>query len=260
MTDLEDFWSVARWGRAYGYWAPEVYTNGYHRAQDIAGLAWGRRPVPALRGGVVVRTYRTALLGWIVVVDTGSASGRFRYDHYCHMHESSAIARGSSVAVGQSLGRLAQADESPGRAWSGPHLHFLTTTSTLGADNVNIPDADPRPIIRAALAAPAGVGGGVTVPARPNPAPSVSSTSDLILEDPMSKPTFYAKGDKADAVYAVYTDAGANIPAAALQGGVYCARRHVTLGELRGVQAKGEKLITLEQELLDELPKVYGSK
>lgn len=80
------------------------------------------------------------------------------------------------------------------------------------------------------------------------------------LEAPMSAPIAYVKGDKSAAVYAVYTDAGANNEAAKYQGGVYTARRHVLPGELRIVQQKGETVLTIPQAELDQLPKVYGSK
>lgn len=89
--------------------------------------------------------------------------------------------------------------------------------------------------------------------------PSIPEETYIVQEDDMANPLGYAKGDKADAVYAIYTTAGANNPKAETQGGVYCARRYVTKGELKIALAAGYKLETLPQAELDEIPKVYGS-
>lgn len=102
-------------------------------------------------------------------------------------------------------------------------------------------------------AAPAGGGGGV---------PSIPEEPDLTIQedDDMANPIAYVKGDKADAVYAVYLTAGANNPAAETQGGVYCARRYVKPGEHKIVTQSGYKVITVPQAELDAIPKVFGSE
>lgn len=98
--------------------------------------------------------------------------------------------------------------------------------------------------------------GSIISPADTDPVPVTAP----ILEEPMSKPIAYVKGDTDPAVYAVYLDAGANNPQAPTQGGVYCARRYVTAGELRIAKSNGFELQTIPQKELDALPKVFGSR
>ncbi|WP_336630767.1 MULTISPECIES: M23 family metallopeptidase [unclassified Microbacterium] len=129
-----------------------------------------------------------------------------------------------------------------GTQTTGPHLHCYVIVHATGE----------RLAMEEYLARAA------SVDAQPFEPPTPPKPSTYYLEDTMSQPKFYAKGDKSPEVYAVFTDAcDTNNPT---QGGAYCARRYVTPGELAGVQAKGEKVVTLSQYDLDILPKVAGSR
>lgn len=93
------------------------------------------------------------------------------------------------------------------------------------------------------------------------PVSPVAPISYTLREDEdMANPIAYVKGNKAPETYAVYLTAEANNPDAELQGGVYCARRHVLPGELKIALANGYEVQTIPQAELDDLPKVYGSK
>lgn len=152
------FWSEDRWRREYGWRPPAGQANpykpkGYHRALDIA--AWVG-PVPALSAGIIADTgFGTGIGHWVAVqVDPGVFHG------YCHLYGGAGLPKvGSFIGRGGDLPRLAQVGENPGSAWSGPHLHFIVTTSASGVPNAGSPDTDPAPIIRAELTGAAGEGG-----------------------------------------------------------------------------------------------------
>lgn len=92
----------------------------------------------------------------------------------------------------------------------------------------------------------------------------IDNTYTIEENDDMPEP-IYAKGSTNAAVYAIYTNAGANNPQAALQGNVYCARRKVEAGEYAAVRAVGfpnvaqKDLVVIPQGDFDKIPKVFGS-
>lgn len=164
MPDLS-FWAESRWNRPgvrpYGF-RSTAYTTGLHRGQDAPAGDWGTYPIPAIRAGRVVATYRTTALGWIVVVDAGQGVGAFRFDCYCHLAQQDAAALGATLRAGDSVGRAAREWEAPGIVgvtWLGMHIHLVISTVVRGGDSVYAPTTDPRPIIRAALGGSPASGG-----------------------------------------------------------------------------------------------------
>lgn len=163
MTDHAAFWSEERWTREYKYRPPagfyNPYTLGYHIAQDIGGLYWAG-PIPVLRAGVIVDVGRSRLIGGYIVVRADADGLR---DSYTHLYDAVMPRVGTRVGAGDPFPRLARSQrasdghEYMGSASSGPHLHFgvATTTTNVWAPRRGA-DRDPRPIIRAALAATAG--------------------------------------------------------------------------------------------------------
>lgn len=163
MTDHATFWSEQRWTREYGYRPPagfyNPYTLGYHIAQDIGGLYW-TGPIPVLRAGVIVDVGRSRKIGGYIVVRADADGLR---DSYTHLYDAVMPRAGTRVGAGDPFPRLARSQrasdghEYMGSASSGPHLHFgvATTTTNVWAPMRGV-DRDPRPIIRAALAATAG--------------------------------------------------------------------------------------------------------
>ncbi len=128
-----------------------------------------------------------------------------------------------------------------GTQTTGPHLHCYVIINATGE----------RLAMEEYLAQTAG---GNDHPFTPDPAPEPSHH----LEDDMPDPIAYAKGDKADEVYAIYTAASdTNNPT---QGGAYCARRYVLPGELAVVEQLGRVVLTIPQADLDLLPKIAGSR
>lgn len=140
MSDLIEFYGAFESGRAYGYRDP-IYAGGWHRGQDIPGLEWGTRKVPLLRPGKLHHITRQYKVGLVYVYDVGGGE----FDSYCHTF---ALAGGFRLARSIS--------EAPGASWEGPHLHLVRSRYADAAYNTSRPVLDPRPIIRAALADPAG--------------------------------------------------------------------------------------------------------
>lgn len=145
-----DFWgNQARRTNPYG--SPgRIYTKGYHRGEDI-GSRGQLINVPALRTGQIIDSGRSGMIGhWIAVKPDGDPNRR---DIYTHMFEGTSRKSGR-INAGDIIGRLAGAHESPGTAWTGPHLHFVISNLSHGGFDTSMPDYDPRPVITAALNAP----------------------------------------------------------------------------------------------------------
>lgn len=159
MTEkaMREAYASDRMGRPYGY-RSSVYTNGYHRGQDVrklnpTGTASVVTDVVSLSPGVVADIRRpNDLLGVVVTIDTGRVKGR--YEHHGHMVAS--VIEGERVSVGERLGRNAAFNENPGSGWTAPHDHFVISDYIDGAWNTSRPTYDPMTFIRSALAAPAG--------------------------------------------------------------------------------------------------------
>ena len=163
------FWAESHWARAFGFYAPKDYTVAphRHRGQDISGGA--PLEVPALRAGRVFSASRSANIGWFVVVEVLDAFGRptGEYDAYCHLFEADSVRAGDTVVSGSRVARLAMENERPGSSWRGAHLHFVVSGSPDAAWNTKRAVIDPRPIIRAALAAASGSGTSTPFPSNP---------------------------------------------------------------------------------------------
>ena len=167
----KDFWG-STWRRSNRYgnpspkWNPNLYSKGYHRGEDIANNTFVAN-VPALRSGVIVDAGRSSVIGYWVAIKPDNAPNR--RDIYCHMYQPTAKKSGR-VKAGEIIGRTAGHGENPGSGWGGPHLHFVISTGSYGGFNTRMPDYDPRPVIKAELAA-------ANKPATSKPAPAPASSS-----------------------------------------------------------------------------------
>lgn len=160
------FWDEDRWTRPFGYrprpWEENPYTLGYHIGQDIAGADW-YGPVPALRSGVVVESGRGGSIGGYVVVRVGG-----QFDTYCHLNSRVLPGAGAVISAGRGVAPLARSTnpsaghDYTGSASTGPHLHFVVSTSPATAYSPRSGSpVDPRPIIRSITNGSA-AGGGAT--------------------------------------------------------------------------------------------------
>lgn len=158
------FWTDPAFrGRPYGYRDP-IYTKGYHRGTDLRyqGLALN---VPLLRGGVIVSVGNSGAIGRFVAVkpyrpgDYGFVENEF--DIYCHLSGAflPQVSTLTERKAGDILFRFARADEQPGTAWTGPHLHFVVANHPDGGWNTQRADRDPGPIIDSVFSGLAGGGG-----------------------------------------------------------------------------------------------------
>ncbi len=138
---LATFYAEARWGDQWNLPRPD---GSRHRGHDIKAAA--DTPVPALRSGVVAALGRSSVLGAYTVVKVGAA-----FDFYCHLIRASRPGIGSTVTAGQTVvGKIAGADDDPGSAWTGPHLHYGSGASVLSVTTG--PTSDATAIVRGALA------------------------------------------------------------------------------------------------------------
>lgn len=164
----KDFWGSSwrrtnRYGNPSPSWDRDLYAKGYHRGEDIANRG-SVANVPALRSGEVIDSGRSSVIGyWVCIKPTDAPNRR---DIYCHMYQPTAKKSGK-VKAGDIIGRTAGAKENPGNGWSGPHLHFVISTGSHGGFNVKMADYDPRPVIKAALAA-----ANKPTPTKPAPTPA----------------------------------------------------------------------------------------
>lgn len=194
---LAGFWAEAYWRRAYGFRSTE-YTTGYHRGQDLAGGF--AKEVPALRSGAIVFVGRSSAIGFYIVVDVTGRPGPDRYDIYCHMFDGDAR-RGGFINAGERIGRLALEHERPGTSWKGAHLHHVVSEFPDAGWSVYRPTVDPRPIILAALATPAGGAG----------KPFDPEEDDMYTDDDRARDVLAA--DRAAACYAaLFGPANINAP------------------------------------------------
>lgn len=163
------FWDEDRWTRPYGYRpGPDEdnpYTLGYHIGQDIAGADWFGL-VPALRGGVVVDSGRGSAIGGYVVLQVGDV-----FDTYCHLNSANLPPDGTTVEPGDGIAPLARSlspsagTNYTGSASTGPHLHFVVSTSPATAYSPRSGSpVDPRPIIRSIITGSAAGSGAVPFP------------------------------------------------------------------------------------------------
>lgn len=160
------FWDESRWTRPFGYRPgpreDNPYTLGYHIGQDIAGADWFGL-VPALRGGVVVDSGRGSAIGGYVVLQVGDV-----FDTYCHLNSANLPGPGAVIRAGDGIAPLARSlspsagTNYTGSASTGPHLHFVVSTSPATAYSPRSGSpVDPRRIIRSIITGSA-AGGGAT--------------------------------------------------------------------------------------------------
>ncbi|MEO2132742.1 hypothetical protein [Microbacterium sp.] len=167
-----DFWGDPN-RRSNPYKSPPppgvTYAKGYHRGEDLQALGSSDQ-IPVLRSGSVVAAYRLSLTGFSVAIDAGNG----QFDIYCHLFEDDAVKSGW-LSSGDRVARMAAANESPGTAWGGRHVHFVVSDNAFGASS-SYADFDPRPIIVAALA-----NGGVS---GPTPGGSMKGIMETIVAAP----------------------------------------------------------------------------
>lgn len=122
MPNWKDFWSASRWGDVWGVrrWINGKFTNP-HRGHDIRPSVRGRKDsIPALRAGTVDFLAFSTVLGYVMVIRVNSNT----YDYYCHLEQGTYPAVGTAVRQGHIVGVMANANERPGSAWNGVHLHY----------------------------------------------------------------------------------------------------------------------------------------
>lgn len=173
MRSRADFYGENRWTRRF-LAANSAYTiiRGKHAGVDIGYFGGVAEEIPALVGGTVVVSTKTAAMGYVVIIDTGMA-GAYRYHSYCHLSGDRVAGRGERIAAGGRVGRLARGPRGvswssvdyPGSwdAWDGIHLHFVMCAVMTGSYIVGAarPDqfGNPETLIRSILSAAAGGGG-----------------------------------------------------------------------------------------------------
>lgn len=127
-----------------------IYTEGYHRGEDISNGGRAER-VPALRSGEIIDFGVSAKIGpWVCVLPDETLFDRPERDIYCHM-STSGLRNSGRIEKAEDIGSTAGWGEFGGSAWRGPHLHFVVAADSHGGFDVDVVDYDPRPIIRAAL-------------------------------------------------------------------------------------------------------------
>lgn len=134
-------------GNPFGIKGP-LYGPEGHRGQDVPVGAHGQ--VYALRGGTVVSSARSSVLGNYYVIKVGSAD----YDGYCHQLNPHAL--NSQIVQGQPVSIAAGPGDYHGSAWTGPHLHLTNGLAVTSVYQGVV--RDPRPIIQAQLTAAAAGG------------------------------------------------------------------------------------------------------
>jgi len=204
--------------------------------------------VPASGPGVIdFSGYYSARGGWakFIQYDNGQRHGYYHFDREQGMGVGARVEYGTIFAYVGGTGLYS----------TGPHLHHEVWD---GRSSIIKPPAYWQYVDINSWVGDGSASGGGSVPF-PTPEPSPKPLQ-YTLEDSMSNPIAYVKGDRSPEVYAVYLDAGANNPQATTQGGVYCARRYVTKGEYDIAMLNGYTVQTIGQDDFDKLPKVFGSK
>lgn len=152
-------YAPARSGLPYGVRHPRYTLKGYHRGwdwrrQNQAQTASVETDVAAIDDGKVVFVgapvkdprHPRALVGPIVVIDTGRKKGRYE----SHSHTIASVKFGDIVESGSRLGRNARMNEHPGLI-DGVHDH-ITITDTIDGAWMKRTDYNPMPYIAAAIA------------------------------------------------------------------------------------------------------------
>lgn len=169
MSEHTEFWSLAAFGREFGFVSADYYT-GWHRGQDVPGRRSGRewvgKTVPLLRPGRLVSATQQRKLGGVYVFDVGGGE----MDAYCHVHPH---------GDGFRLSTEADAPEWRGSSFRGAHLHLVRGLSIDAAWNTDRAVLDPRPIIAERLA---GFAGGPSTPFDPVPEEDDMTTPEQIAE------------------------------------------------------------------------------
>lgn len=184
--NLVECYASERWGRAYGYKDP-IYAGGWHRGQDIRKQNSTRaysvsHDSITICGGKVVYVGRpNGKIELTIVIDTGRSKGRYEF----HSHQAGAVVKvGDRVAAGEKIARTALSHEKPGTSWGGPHDHVVFSNYSDGSWNTSRPVVDPRPIIRAQVAAAQEA----LKPPAPKPAPA-SKPEPAVPVTPAPAPT-----------------------------------------------------------------------
>jgi len=167
------FYAEKRWGNRHGIKGP-LYGAAGHRGHDIKTAA--REAVPALRGGKVVYTGRSSVLGPVVVIEVGPGN----YDGYAHLYGLK-VETGDHVAQGEIIALTAGVGDYHGTAWLGPHLHI--TNGALSGSVFAGATRDPAPGIRDILADVA-VLAPASTPSKPAPVPAKAPAPTIRKEVP----------------------------------------------------------------------------
>lgn len=163
MISLIEAYAPERQGRVFGFFDTVYAWPHKHRGLDVREQEPGGRwsvvtDVIAIEGGEVVHAGPAPIgkLGGTVVIRTNRAGGG---TYESHSHTVPTVKRGDRVKPGDRIGRNAGPNDLPiwrGSSWRGSHDHIVFSDFSDGAWNTARPVFDPAPIIRAALARPAG--------------------------------------------------------------------------------------------------------
>lgn len=164
MSSLIEAYAPERQGRVFGFFDTVYAWPHKHRGLDVREQEPGGRwsvvtDVIAIEGGEVVHAGPAPMgkLGGTVVIRTNRRTGTGVYES--HSHTVPTVKRGDRVRPGDRIGRNASPNDLSiwrGTSWRGSHDHVVFSDFSDGAWNTSRPVFDPAPIIRAALAQPAG--------------------------------------------------------------------------------------------------------
>lgn len=148
--NIATFYARRRWTSRWG--VVDAAHRTPHRGFDIAHP--GRTPVPILRGGRVVVSGTSSIIGHYFAIEVSKGD----YDGYCHMFPAADNQTmpqvGQVLATGQIGARLASWGDLHGSAWTGPHLHLTNGRSAVSVHSGRT--LNPQPLVESALAGFAG--------------------------------------------------------------------------------------------------------